>query len=83
MSAVDLPAGPNQILDENYEIKDEWLALFREYPDRFVVGTDGFFSAKTRHMISAVDSTWKFLDKLPQDLRDKIGGENAARIYDL
>lgn len=83
MDAVDLPAGPNQILDENYEIKDEWLDLFQEYPDRFVVGTDGFFSAKTRHMSSAVDSTWTFLDKLPQDLRDKIGGENAVRIYDL
>jgi hypothetical protein len=83
MNASSGPAGKNQIVDENYKIKDEWMRLLEKYPDRFVIGTDGFFASSTDTVGPGVEATWRFLDMLPKDLAQKIGGENAARIYRL
>ncbi|MFH0732586.1 MAG: amidohydrolase family protein [Candidatus Omnitrophota bacterium] len=77
------PGGINQIVDENYQIKPDWLSLFKDFPDRFVVGTDGFFASKPGKLDSSIESTWKFIDTLPAEIKDKISGANAKRIYRL
>lgn len=73
-------------------IKPNWLAVFREFPDRFVIGSDEFFiSPKTRgpkavfakHDAIIRKRTKLFLSRLPPDLARKIGYENAIRIYKL
>lgn len=58
-------------------VEPEWLALFREFPDRFVVGTDQHYPqprAATQRWQAAV----AFLNQLPPELQRKIGFENAT-----
>jgi predicted TIM-barrel fold metal-dependent hydrolase len=66
------------------KIKPEWLKLFRDFPDRFVIGTDQHY-ASGRPMTGP--QRWKmavlFLNQLPSDLRQKIGAENALRIFPI
>lgn len=61
-------------------IKPEWLKLFQDFPDRFVVGTDQHYPEP-----AAGPQRWQalvsLLNQLPEDLRRKIGTENAARLY--
>ena len=63
-------------------IKPEWLKLFQDFPDRFVIGSDQHFP-----MPKDPAQRWQaiviFFNQLPPDLRKKIGVENATRIYKL
>jgi len=68
----------------NGEIKPEWLKLFQDFPDRFVIGTDQHYNS-SRPMTGP--QRWKMvallLNQLPNDLRRKIGAENALRIFSI
>jgi predicted TIM-barrel fold metal-dependent hydrolase len=68
----------------NGEIKPEWLRLFQDFPDRFVIGTDQHYNSG-RPMTGP--QRWKMavllLNQLPGDLRRKIGAENALRIFSI
>jgi len=68
----------------NGKIKPEWLKLFKDFPDRFVIGTDQHY-ASGRLMTGP--QRWKMaallLNQLPRDLRRKIGAENALRIFSI
>jgi predicted TIM-barrel fold metal-dependent hydrolase len=69
-----LPDGPAAAIDP------EWLQLFQEFPDRFVVGTDQHYpepQARTQRWEAAA----LLLARLPADLRRMMGTENAARLY--
>lgn len=83
----------NRPLDESSVIKPEWLKLFQEFPDRFVIGTDSFYASPnvmgsgpgmvfSRKTMSREGSK-TLLTALPFDLAQKIGYENAIRIYRL
>lgn len=67
-------------------VKDDWLALLREFPDRFVIGSDSFYAAAggrgagPQIQIAGVSA---LLARLPQELAIKVGYENAKRIYRL
>jgi hypothetical protein len=78
-----LSLGKNPPMAEGV-IKPEWLKLFRDFPDRFVIGTDQHY-ASNRPM--AGPQRWKamavFLNQLPADLQLKIGMENALRIFPI
>lgn len=63
-------------------IKPQWLQLFRDFPDRFVIGSDQHYPeppTASQRWQSAV----LLLNQLPPDLRSKIARENAVRIYHL
>ncbi|MFY9527501.1 MAG: amidohydrolase family protein [Candidatus Acidiferrales bacterium] len=66
------------------KIKPEWLKLFRDFPDRFVIGTDQHY-ASGRPMTGP--QRWKMavllLNQLPGDLSRKIGAENALHIFPI
>jgi predicted TIM-barrel fold metal-dependent hydrolase len=78
-----LSLGKNPLI-ANGEIKPKWLKLFKDFPDRFVIGTDQHY-ASGRPMIGP--QRWKMavllLNQLPGDLRRKIGAENALRIFSI
>jgi len=63
-------------------LKPQWLALLQEFPTRFVLGSDQHFP-----MPHDAEQRWegvvRFLNELPPDLRRRIAGENATRIYKL
>ncbi len=61
-------------------IKPEWLALFTNFPDRFIMGSDQHYPEPTGR-----EQRWQELvllfNQLPSDVRKKIGTENVRRIY--
>lgn len=71
------------------KIKDAWLELFREFPDRFMIGTDAFYDGGNdwgtalTPAAGLVDLPVQLLKQLPDDLANRIGYENARRIYKL
>jgi len=60
-------------------IKPEWLKLFQDFPDRFVVGTDQHYPEPLPG-----PQRWEaivlLLNQLPEGLRRKLAMENAARL---
>lgn len=76
----------NEMFDADRILRPEWLQLFTDFPDRFVIGADEFVGASDQVKSSGPPSftdTWSVMEQLPQDLRAKIGSENAIRIYRL
>ncbi len=65
--------------DPDGGIRPPWLALLREFPDRFVIGSDQFFDEGTER----VALTRKFIDALPPDIARVVSSENAKHIYRL
>jgi predicted TIM-barrel fold metal-dependent hydrolase len=62
------------------QVVPEWLQLFREFPDRFIIGSDQHYpepAETTQRWQAAV----LLLNQLPEDLRRSIGHDNALRLY--
>ena len=73
------------IFDGNNQIRPDWMQLFEDYPDRFMMGcdlkpnitnhtTDGF--EDTRYCIN-------LLQQLPPDIERNFERDNAIKIYHL
>jgi predicted TIM-barrel fold metal-dependent hydrolase len=62
------------------KLKPEWLAVFTEFPDRFILGSDQHYPEP-----QAPEQRWQELvllfNQLPADVKRKIGTENIAHIY--
>lgn len=75
---------PGFPLDKNGRLKQEWLALFQKFPDRFLIGSDEIIKAADNHpSAGSIRSTVGMLSQLPQKLKQQIGYENAYRLYKL
>ncbi len=61
-------------------IKPEWLKLFQDFPDRFVVGTDQHYPEPLPGP-QRWEAVVLLLNQLPDGVRQKIAMENAARLY--
>jgi len=72
--------GLNYPIAADGKIKPEWLKLFTEFPDRFVIGSDQHYPEP-----KDADKRWQetilLFNQLPADVRKKIGTENIASIY--
>lgn len=75
------PIGPDG------QLKPEWLALFTDYRDRFVMQSDAFYQLppplKARGTKDALELGRELLQQLPQDVARAIAYENTRRIYNL
>jgi hypothetical protein len=92
---MSLRLGPGQVPSNHpmtsSGIKSDWLQLFEEFPDRFVIGTDQIFSLAggpltaqhERQRTTVRNETNRFLSYLPSELARQIAWENAVRIYKL
>ncbi len=77
-------AKPTFPLDVKDRLKDQWLTLFQEFPDRFLIGSDEIIKPSNNHpSAGSIRSTASILKQLPEKLRRQIGYENAYRIYKL
>ena len=63
------------------QIKPDWLKVFTDFPDRFIIGSDQHYP------LGPGPQRWQaavlLLNQLPAAVRQKIGTENAMRIYHL
>jgi predicted TIM-barrel fold metal-dependent hydrolase len=73
-------------------IKDEWMEVFKAFPDRFFLGGDQFIlgdgargaAVKFSKIADPVRKrSRRFLSFLPENLARKIGYENAVREYKI
>ena len=81
IKADPLSLGKNYPLVDG-KLKPEWLKLFQDFPDRFIIGSD-------QHYPEPKDSEQRWqtvvllFNQLPSDLRRKIGTENVLHIYGM
>lgn len=77
----------NWPVDETGTIRAAWLALIKEFPDRFLMGGDEFFlseQADRKHpSAGSAAATASLVNQLPEDLKRKVGYENAKRVFGL
>jgi Tat protein secretion system quality control protein TatD with DNase activity len=70
------------ILDQNGTIKKDWLKLFTDYPDRFMIGTDIKFGfGDDSNNTQLIEMHRDFLGQLPQEIAKKIGTENGGAVF--
>jgi predicted TIM-barrel fold metal-dependent hydrolase len=62
------------------KIKPDWLKLFEDFPDRFIIGSDQHYPEAQGQPQRWQEMVLLF-NQLPEDLRRKIGTENIAHIY--
>lgn len=85
---------PGSMVHPKGAINDDWIAVLRDYPDRFVIGSDSFVVAKAYTGAEAPRifeqraeiqrrGIRRLLSHLPAELARRIGYENAERIYRL
>lgn len=76
---------PNRIVDDDYNIKPEWMAFFKENPDRLLVATDQFVGipGKTKRPPQYLKETWTPMKQLPENVLIKVCRDNAARLFNL
>jgi predicted TIM-barrel fold metal-dependent hydrolase len=90
------PTGPfpGAMVSPKGAVNENWIAVLRDFPDRFVIGSDSFivptrYSGPEAPRIFASrahvqrDGIRRLLAHLPAELARKIGYENAERIYRL
>ena len=76
------------------DVNEEWIAVLRDFPDRFVVGSDTMIVAthytgpNTPRLFANRGEGQRrgirrLLSVLPPDLARRIGYENAERLYKL
>jgi predicted TIM-barrel fold metal-dependent hydrolase len=77
--------GQNRILDENGNVKQEWLTLFEEFPDRFVFGSDNFYMppGAPSDMPDSSGCSRLILDQLPMEIAREFAYQNVEKIYGI
>ncbi len=73
-------------LNEDLTLKPAWRALLADFPTRFVLGSDTFFSAAGRLRgpgDAGLGNLSELLKQLPPELAEAIAHVNAERLYHL
>jgi len=75
--------GKNSPFDADGKIKPDWLRLFQDFPDRFMLGSDQGYGGDPKEMGSAqgLRTSVLMVNQLPKNLALKIGNENAQHVY--
>ena len=58
----------------------EWRALFVEFPDRFMVGTDTYTPGRWPHVVENARWARAWLSELPRDLAERIAFRNGESL---
>jgi predicted TIM-barrel fold metal-dependent hydrolase len=61
-------------------LKPEWLKLFEDFPDRFVLGSDQHYPMPADN-VQRWEGVVRLFNELPPDLQRRFGTENARSIY--
>jgi hypothetical protein len=63
------------------KVPAEWRALFTEFPDRFMVGTDTFTPERWFYVIEHAQWSRAWLAELPPPLAERIAWRNAEALF--
>jgi len=78
---------PSYALAPDGTLKPMWRQLILQFPDRFVFGSDSFYTDDPRTRrggdIEGVENFRRLLAQLPPDVAAKLANGNAAQIYRL
>ena len=66
----------------NGKVPPEWRALFEEFPDRFMVGTDTFTPERWPYVGAHADWSRAWLSDLPPEIAENIAWRNAERLLE-
>jgi len=81
-SSIKIRGTETGFIDEDNRIKSEWLALFKDYPERFMIGSDikpGIREDEFRF----IKRHRKFLEQLPPEILKRIERDNAKEIFKI
>jgi len=65
------------------EIEPSWRALFLEFPDRFLVGTDTYTAGRWPYVVDHAREARAWLSTLPPDVAEKIAYRNGEALFPL
>ncbi|MEX2126816.1 MAG: amidohydrolase family protein [Xanthobacteraceae bacterium] len=88
MSLNVLPAFPfieNLPLRGAGDIKPDWLQLIKDFPDRFMIGSDQFYTPQcpTCEKRNSATPSLRWLELLPADIARKVAIENPQRVFKI
>jgi predicted TIM-barrel fold metal-dependent hydrolase len=63
------------------KVPPEWRALFTEFPDRFMVGTDTFTPERWHYIVEHANWSRAWLAELPPALGERIAWRNAEALF--
>ena len=64
----------------NGKVPPEWRALFEEFPDRIMVGTDTYTPERWPYVVAHADWSRAWLADLPPEIAGNIAWRNAERL---
>lgn len=71
----------HDILSEEGAIDPAWRALFEDYPDRFMIGSDTWSNSQWARYEDLIDTNRRWLAQLPRDVAEQIAYRNAERLF--
>lgn len=70
-------------MDENNKIKSEWLTLFKDYSERFMVGSDIKPGVGKSDEFNLIIRHRDFLEQLPPEILKPIERDNAKKLFKI
>lgn len=77
---------PGAALNPEGQLKGGWNALIRDFPDRFMLGSDAFYAREGIVRGSSEDgmnNLRALVEQLPPELGARLARDNAAQLYRL
>ncbi|MBT3358946.1 MAG: amidohydrolase family protein [Rhodospirillales bacterium] len=72
-----------RLLDRSGMLVSEWLELFTQFPDRFILGSDEKYDRDAKRAQKNTHGIRRLLDQLPPDLAQHIAHDNPKRLFGL
>lgn len=63
------------------KVNPAWRAVFLEFPDRFMVGTDSFTPERLHYIVEHARWSRQWLADLPKEVAEQIGYKNGERLF--
>jgi hypothetical protein len=63
------------------KVDPAWRALFLEFPDRFMVGTDTFTPERWYYVVEHANWSRRWLADLPRDVAERIAWKNGQGLF--